>query len=38
MNDKLQEIREKAIAQIQEAKDLDALNQIRVSVLGKKGE
>ncbi|HAN51348.1 MAG TPA: phenylalanine--tRNA ligase subunit alpha [Lachnospiraceae bacterium] len=38
MNDKLQEIREKAIAQIQEAKDLDALNQIRISVLGKKGE
>ena len=38
MNDKLQEIREKAIAQIQEAKDLDALNKIRVSVLGKKGE
>ncbi len=38
MNDKLQEIREKAIAQIQEARDLDALNQIRVSVLGKKGE
>ena len=38
VNEKLQKIREEAAAQIQNAKDLDALNQIRVSVLGKKGE
>ena len=38
MKEKLQKIREHAIAQIQEAVDLGALNDVRVSILGKKGE
>lgn len=38
MNEKLQEIREKALSQIGAASNLDALNDIRVNVLGKKGE
>ncbi len=38
MKDRLQEIREKAFAQISKAEGLDALNEVRVSVLGKKGE
>ena len=38
MKDKLQEIREKALSQITSAENLDALNDIRVNILGKKGE
>ena len=38
MKDKLNAIKEAALKQIETAKDLDALNDIRVSVLGKKGE
>jgi len=38
MKEKLQHIREYAMAQMQEAKDLNALNDVRVAVLGKKGE
>ena len=38
MKDKLREIREEAIARIEAAKDLDALNEIKVNVLGKKGD
>ncbi|MCM1495094.1 MAG: phenylalanine--tRNA ligase subunit alpha [Bacteroides sp.] len=38
MKEKLQAIREEAIAKIEAAKDLDALNEIKVSVLGKKGD
>ncbi len=38
MNEKLEEIRERAKQNIEEAKDLDSLNEIRVSLLGKKGE
>ena len=38
MNDKLKEIREQAIAQIEEAVKLDRLNEVRVNFLGKKGE
>lgn len=38
MKEKLQAIREEAIAKINEAKDLDALNDIKVNILGKKGE
>lgn len=38
MKEKLQKIRENAIAQIQAAADLNALNEVRVAVLGKKGE
>ena len=38
MKEKLQKIREEAVRQIEEAKELDALNDVRVSVLGKKGE
>ncbi len=38
MNDRLQEIREKALAKIKSAEGLDALNDVRVSILGKKGE
>lgn len=37
MREKLQAIREEAIAKIEAAKDLDALNEIKVNVLGKKG-
>lgn len=38
MKEKLQAIREEALARIEEAKDLDALNDIKVNILGKKGE
>lgn len=38
MKERLQAIREQAIAKINEAKDLDALNDIKVNILGKKGE
>lgn len=38
MQNKLNEIREKAIAQINSATNLDALNEVRNTVLGKKGE
>jgi len=38
MKEKLQSIKEKAIASIESAKSLDALNEVRVAILGKKGE
>ena len=38
MQNKVNEIREKAIAQISAATNLDALNEVRNTVLGKKGE
>lgn len=38
MKERLQAIREEAIAKINAAKDLDALNDIKVNILGKKGE
>ncbi|MBO4947498.1 MAG: phenylalanine--tRNA ligase subunit alpha [Lachnospiraceae bacterium] len=38
MKEKLQAIREEALAKIEAANDLDALNDITVNVLGKKGE
>lgn len=38
MQNKLNEIREKAISQISAATNLDALNEVRNTVLGKKGE
>ena len=38
MQNKLNEIREKAIAQIESAANLEALNEVRNTVLGKKGE
>ena len=38
MQNKLNEIREKAIAQISAATNLDVLNEVRNTVLGKKGE
>lgn len=38
MKEKLQAIREEALAKIEAAGDLDALNDIKVNVLGKKGE
>ncbi len=38
MKDKLQKIQNEAIMKIEEAENLDKLNEIRVSVLGKKGE
>ena len=38
MKEKLQAIREEALAKIEAANDLDALNDIKVNVLGKKGE
>ena len=38
MKDRLEEIREKAFSQISAAQGLDALNDVRVSILGKKGE
>ena len=38
MNDKLQEIKKKAFEQIENAQELDALNDVRVAILGKKGE
>lgn len=37
MKDKLQKIREEAIQKIQSSENLDKLNEIKVSVLGKKG-
>ncbi len=38
MKDKLQEIRQKAIEQISAAEDVNVLNDVRVAILGKKGE
>ena len=38
MKEKLQEIRQKAIAQIESAEQLESLNDVRVAILGKKGE
>ena len=38
MKDRLQAIHDKAIAQIMEAKEAGSLNEVRVSILGKKGE
>ena len=38
VKEKLEEIRQKAIAYIEEANDADSLNDIRVKVFGKKGE
>ncbi len=38
MREKLQKIKEEAIRQIQDAADLGRLNDVRVAVLGKKGE
>ena len=38
LEQQLQTIREKALAQLAEAQDTAALEQLRVSVLGKKGE
>lgn len=38
MKEKLQKIREDAIRQIEESGDLSKLNDVRVAVLGKKGE
>ncbi|MDO4188411.1 MAG: phenylalanine--tRNA ligase subunit alpha [Lachnospiraceae bacterium] len=38
MQTKLNEIREKAIAQIEASKNLEALNEVRNTILGKKGE
>lgn len=38
MKEKLQKIREEAMRQIEASKDLGKLNDVRVSVLGKKGE
>lgn len=38
MNDKLQAIREQAMAEIQSSDNLDKLNDVRVKYLGKKGE
>ena len=37
MKEKLEAIKAQALAKIDEAKDLDALNDIKVAVLGKKG-
>ena len=38
MKEKLQKIREEALRQIGESKDLAKLNDVRVAILGKKGE
>ncbi|MCI8326618.1 MAG: phenylalanine--tRNA ligase subunit alpha, partial [Lachnospiraceae bacterium] len=38
MKEKLKKIREEAMHQIEEAKELSSLNEVRVSFLGKKGE
>ena len=38
MKDRLEQIRQNALAQIQEAGALEKLNDIRVAFLGKKGE
>ena len=37
MKERLQKIKEEAIEKIQESDSLDKLNEIKVSVLGKKG-
>ena len=38
MKERLQKIKEEAIARIKESKNPESLNDVRVSVLGKKGE
>lgn len=38
MKEKLKEIREEALRKIEDSKDLSKLNEVRVAVLGKKGE
>ena len=38
MRDKLQEITKKAMEQIDAAQEMTALNDVRVAILGKKGE
>ena len=38
MKEKLQKIKEAAISQLKEASSLDALNEVRLNFLGKKGE
>lgn len=38
MKEKLEAIKADALAKIDSAKDLDALNEIKVAILGKKGE
>ncbi len=38
MNNRLKEIQEKALAQIESATSVDRLNEVRVAMLGKKGE
>ena len=38
MKDKLQQIREKAIAEIENSDGLEKLNEVRSAILGKKGE
>ena len=38
MKERLQKIREEAIARIKESRNPEALNDVRVSILGKKGE
>ena len=38
MKDRLQQIREEALRQIGSSASLEKLNEVRVSVLGKKGE
>ncbi|MBR1477505.1 MAG: phenylalanine--tRNA ligase subunit alpha [Lachnospiraceae bacterium] len=38
MKDRLEQIKKKTLEQIESAKNLDALNEIRVGILGKKGE
>ena len=38
MKEKLQSIKEKALSQIAAAEQLDSLNEVRVAILGKKGE
>ena len=38
MRDKIQQIREKALAEIDKADGLEKLNDVRAAILGKKGE
>ena len=38
MKEKLQSIKEQALSKIAEAQDINLLNDIKVSILGKKGE
>ncbi len=38
MKERIQKIRETALAQIEEAQNLEAINEVRANVLGKKGE